>query len=165
MWTIVKFDKKKIEFLKKDFSEKLGNEFKLYSPKLLIQKYQRDKLIDKEFNLLGDYMFCYHKDFKDPLTIKKLQFCRGLKYFLNGFVKSQKQINEFVNKCKISENDKGFLSQNFYQLQINTNYKFSSGPFSETIFKIVNLQKNKIDILMGNIKTSVKKGKFLFSPA
>ena len=84
---------------------------------------------------------------------------------LNGFIKSQNQIDEFIKKCKALENEKGHLSQNFYQLNLNTNYKFVSGPFAETIFKIVSLQKNKIDILMGNLKTSIKKGKFLFSPA
>jgi hypothetical protein len=165
MWAIIKFDKKKLEHLKIDFSNKLGKDFKIYNPKLLIQRYKKDKLVNKEFSLLGDYLFCYHKDFYNPLTLKKLQFCRGLKMILNGFIKSQNQIDEFIKKCKALENEKGHLSQNFYQLNLNTNYKFVSGPFSETIFKIVSLQKNKIDILMGNLKTSIKKGKFLFSPA
>ena len=30
MWTIIKFDKKEIDFLKKDFKEKLGKAFKIY---------------------------------------------------------------------------------------------------------------------------------------
>ena len=109
-------------------------------------------------------MLCFHKDFKDPQNIKKLKFSRGLKYFLNGFIKSQNQIDEFVRKCKSSENEKGYLSQTFYELNLNNEYKFSTGPFAETIFKIISLQKNKIDILMGNIKTTIKRGKFLFSP-
>ena len=164
MWTVIKFDKKKLEFLKKDFSNKLKGNLIIYNPKLLIQKYQKNKLINKEFHLLGDYLLCYHKDFKNPQILKNLQFSRGLKYFLNGFIRSQNQIEDFVKKCKSSENEKGFLSQNFYELNLNNNYKFSTGPFSETIFKIISLQKNKIDILMGNIKTTIKKGKFLFSP-
>ncbi len=165
MWAIIKFDQKKLEHLKKDISNKLGNDFKVYNPKLLIQKYKKNKLVKKEFNLLGDYLFCYHKDFKNPLTLKKIQFCKGLKYVLGGFIKSQSQINEFIKKCRSLENKEGFLSPNFYQLQLNNNYKFVSGPFAENIFKIVSLQKNKIDILMGNIKTTIKKGKFLFNPA
>ena len=164
MWTVIKFDKKKLEFLKKDFSNKLKGNFIIYNPKLLIQKYQKNKLINKEFNLLGDYLLCYHKDFKNTQILKNLRFSRGLKYFLNGFIRSQNQIEDFVKKCKSSENESGFLSQNFYELNLNNNYKFSTGPFSETIFKIISLQKNKIDILMGNIKTTIKKGKFLFSP-
>ena len=81
MWTIVKFDKKKLGFLKEDFTKKLGKDFIIYNPKLFIQKYKNNKLINKEFNLLGDYLLCFHKDFKNPATINKLKFCRGLKYY------------------------------------------------------------------------------------
>lgn len=164
MWTIIKIDKKKLELLKIDFSKRLKGNLVIYNPKLQVQKYKNNKLINKEFNLLGDYLLCFHKDFKDPQNIKKLKFSRGLKYFLNGFIKSQNQIDEFVRKCKSSENEKGYLSQTFYELNLNNEYKFSTGPFAETIFKIISLQKNKIDILMGNIKTTIKRGKFLFSP-
>ena len=164
MWTIVKFDKKKLDFLKEDFTKKLGKDFIIYNPKLFIQKYKNNKLINKEFNLLGDYLLCFHKDFKNPATINKLKFCRGLKYFLTGFIQSQNEIKKFVNRCKNSENKRGYLSQAFYQLHINSNYKFYSGPFAETIFKIIGLQKNKINILLGNIKTTIKKNDFLFNP-
>jgi len=164
MWTIIKFDKKQLPFLKKDFTKKLGKDFIIYTPKLFLQKYKKNKLINKEFNLLGDYLLCFHKDFKKTETINKLKFSRGLKYFLDGFIQSQKEIQIFVNKCRSSENEGGYLSQSFYQLQINSNYKFASGPFVEKIFKIINLQKNRIDILMGNIKTTIKKQEFLFNP-
>ena len=39
MWTVIKFDEKKIEFLKKDFKKRLGADFKIYIPKFSIQKY------------------------------------------------------------------------------------------------------------------------------
>jgi len=164
MWTIIKFDKKKLSSLKKDFTKKLGKDFVIYSPKLFIQKYKNNKLTNKEFNLLGDYLLCFHKDFQNPTTINKLKFCRGLKYFLSGFIQSQNEIENFVNRCKKSENDGGYLSTNFYQLHINSKYRFATGPFAERIFQIINLQKNRIDILMGNIKTTIKKKEFLFNP-
>ena len=164
MWTILKFDKKKIEFLKKDLSKKLGEDFVIYSPKLFLQKYKNNKLINRELNLLDDYLLCFHKDFKYPTTINKLKFCRGLKYFLSGFIQSQKEIKNFVDKCKSSENKAGYLSQSFYKLNIHSKYKFATGPFSEKIFEIINLQKNRINIMMGNIKTTIKKQEFLFNP-
>ena len=34
MWTIIKFDKKNLEILKRDFKDKLGKDFTIYSPKL-----------------------------------------------------------------------------------------------------------------------------------
>ena len=83
---------------------------------------------------------------------------------MNGFILSQDEIQKFVNRCKSLENKDGYLSQNFYQLHINKKYKFTSGPFAEKIFKVINLQKNKINIFIGNIKTTVNKEEFLFSP-
>ena len=44
MWTIMKIDRKRISFLKKDFSKKLGENFKIYSPKIITEKYAQNKL-------------------------------------------------------------------------------------------------------------------------
>ena len=85
MWTIIKIDKKKINFLKSDLAKKIGNDFKVYVPKLRIQKFKQNKLTSKEIDLLGDYIFCFHKKFSCKLTIESLKFMRGLKYFLDGF--------------------------------------------------------------------------------
>ena len=164
MWTIIKFDRKNLTFLKRDLKDKLGNNFLIYTPKLFIQKFKKNKLINKEFNLLGDYLFCFHKNFKDPKIINNLKFTRGLKFFLNGFVQSQEEIKEFIEKCKNSENSNGYLSKNFFEMNTNSEYKFSSGPFAEMIFKVLSFQKRKINILLGNIKTTVNKDDFLFNP-
>ena len=118
MWAVIKIDKKKISSLKEDFTNKLGTDYTIYSPKIIVQKYKNNKLINKEFDLLGDYLFCFHKDFQNPITLNKLKFTRGLKYFLNGFKQSQEDIKDFVTKCKDSENIKGYLSTNFLNLKI-----------------------------------------------
>ena len=164
MWAILKFDKKNLSVLREDLKKKLGKDFKLYIPKLRIQKYKNNKLISKEFNLLGDYLFFFHNNLKCKKTINSLRFTRGLKYFLEGFIETQDEIIKFIEKCKKSENETGFLSKNFFELNINKKYKFSSGPFTEKIFKILNLKKNKISIIMGNIKTTINKKEFLFNP-
>ena len=52
----------------------------------------------------------------------------------------------------------------FFEVNINAECKFISGPFSNTIFKIIEIQKNKIKILMGDLKTTIKKKEFLFKP-
>ena len=165
MWTIIKIDKKRIEFLKQDFLKKLGKEVIIYNPKLLLQKYKKNKLFNKELDLMGDYFFCFHKDLAQNETINKLKYSRGLKYFLTGCVESQNEITNFIDKCKKSENKDGYLTQGFFQLNLNNYYKFTTGPFVEKIFKIINLQKNKIDIYMGNIKTTIQRKQFLFKPA
>ena len=100
MWTIIKVDLKNLEFLKKELKKKIGNDVKIYSPKFLIQKYKKNKLIGKELNLLGDYLFCHHIKFESNEIINMLKFTKGLKYFLNGFSQSQKDIEKFIYKCK-----------------------------------------------------------------
>ncbi len=164
MWLIFKVDKKRIETLKRDFKLKLGEDTIFYRPKLLIEKYHKNKLNSKDISLLGDYMFCYNKKLVNNNILNILKFSKGLKYFLNGCEKSQNEIYSFIEKCKSCEDKKGYIGMDFFNLMKNSKYKFSNGPFSGKIFEIINLQKNKIDILLGQIKTSIKKEQFLFSP-
>ena len=96
--------------------------------------------------------------------IKTVNYARGLKYILQGFTQSQNEISKFIEKCKASEDVEGYISEQFYDIKINSNYKFFSGPFTNSIFKILQLQKNKIRILMGDFKTTVNKKEFLFQP-
>jgi len=163
MWTILKSDKKKIKLLKEDFKSKLGNDVVFYQPKVLIHRYKKKKLIKKEVELLDDYIFCYHYSFKNLHSTTSLKFSRGLKYFLVGSITAQDDISGFVENCKEHENRNGYITHNIFDISINSFYKFKSGPFVEKIFKIVSLQKNKIDILMGEIKTTINKKDYLFS--
>ena len=115
MWTIIKIDKKKIELLKKDFQEKLGGGFAIYSPKLSIKKYKKNKLINNEFHLLGNYLFCFHKNFKSIETVNKLKFTIGLKYFLGGFIQSQDEIKKFIEYILNKDQPENFTVQNRIQ--------------------------------------------------
>ena len=164
MWAILKFEKNNLSLLKGDLNKKLGKDMKTYIPKLRIQKFQNNKLKSKEINLLGDYMFCFHTNLKEKKIVNSLRYTRGLKYFLDGFNQSQKEIEKFIEKCKVSENQDGFLSKEFFELELNKKYKFSSGPFSDKIFQIINLQRNRIKVLIGNMKTTIKRKEFLFTP-
>ena len=38
MWTVIKFDKKKINLFKEDFKNKIDNEFELFIPKIRLLK-------------------------------------------------------------------------------------------------------------------------------
>ena len=120
MWTVLKFDRKKFSLLKEDFKKRLGEELILYTPRLRVQKFSKNKLINKDLNLLGDYLFCFHKNLKETGVINSLKFTRGLKYFLDGYIDSQKDIENFVTKCKEAENKEGFLSRDFFDLELNS---------------------------------------------
>ena len=95
MWTVLKIEKNKIEFLKRELQKKLNNGLSFYVPKFFYEKYSKNKLIRKELNLLGDYVFCYHKKFNDDNTINELKFTKGLKYFLDGFKQSSKILSRW----------------------------------------------------------------------
>ena len=162
MWTVIKVDKKRIGHFKEDLKKKLGYEFQIYFPKILIQTYKNKKLVKKNFSLLGDYIFCFHEKFKNRETLESLKFLKGLKYFVNGLIEDQKEISDFINKCKKSENNFGYISNSFFELNLKSFYKFQSGLFTNKIFQLIGIQKNKINILMGNLKTTVKKEEYLF---
>ena len=128
MWAVIKCDHKKLGILKEDLKKKLNEDVIFYNPKLLVEKFKFNKLKKKEYNLLGDYIFCFNKNFQKESTIKSLKFVKGLKNILYGFAGSQKEIVNFISRCKTAENKDGYLSQDFFDLQINSNYKFSTGP-------------------------------------
>mgnify|MGYP001215019673 CR=1 FL=1 len=164
MWAIIKYDKKNFHNLIQDFKKRIGNDFIIYRPKMQIKKFKNNKLISKPVDILGDYIFCFHKSFEKKTLVQNLKFCRGLKYFLNGFEEFQKDITSFINKCKNLEDRNGFITHSLFEIDLKTNYKFLSGPFAEKIFKIVKFKENKINILIGNLKTTVNKKDFLYSP-
>lgn len=165
MWAIIKFDKKNINFLIKNFNHKLGSKVQFYKPKMIIQKLYNNKVVSKEIDLLGDYMFCFHEKIGHKSIINLLKYTKGLKYFLEGFKESQKEIISFIKKSKSAENKKGYLSREFYELCLYKSYKINSGPFSNVIFKIVELQSNKIETFLGNLKTSIRRKKFILTPS
>ncbi len=163
MWTVVKYDKKKLNIFIKDLKKKLNDDVLVYSPKIKIQKYKKRKLISEELDILGDYIFCFNSKFENQKIVNELKFTKGLKYFLNGFYKSQDEIVNFIKKCKKFENKQGFLSSDFFDIECNKKYKFNSGPLLNLIFQMIEIQKNKFKILMGNKVTTIKKD-ILFAP-
>jgi len=163
MWVVAKYDQKKTNFFFEDLKKNLKDEVIIYNPKVRIEKFYRKKIISKEFNILGDYIFCFNPKFENQKTLSELKFTRGLKYFLKGFYKSQKELKEFIKKCKKSENENGFISADFFDIEVNKKYKFNSGPLLNLIFQVVEVQKTKFKIIMSDKIATIEKG-FLFSP-
>jgi len=162
MWAIIKIEKKSFSMLKQDIKKRLNNKVLFYSPKILIKNGVNKS--SKEFEILGNYIFCYNKNFAEEKNIYKIKFSRGLKYVLGGYKNSQNEILSFIQNCKKEENKDGYLSQNIFDHRINNFYKIGSGPFFGEIIKILDIQKNKIDFLLGKIKTTIKKDKLVLRP-
>lgn len=164
MWAVLKVDKNYISLLKKDFSKKIGNDIKFYTPKLKINKFYKKKCLKEEVMLLGDYLLCFHKDFTKKSIINNLRYCRGLKYFLTGFLNSQIEIENFISECKKNEDNEGYIKPSFFDLKKNGKYQFISGPFTSLVFRILDVNKLSIKTLIGNFKVTVPKEQCSFRP-
>ena len=162
MWIILRYKKNNFQFLINDLKKKFKNNLEIYNPKFKTNLRVKNKFITSELTLLGDYFFCHHKEFNNPSIINSLKFTKGLKDFIKGYKFSQKDIQDFIKRCRKSENEEGYLTNKFYNLYKNSKFKFNSGLFSNFTFKIMNLQKNKINLLLGNLKITTEKEKFIF---
>ena len=127
MWAVIKFDAKNFNFFKRELRAKLSCNHVLYCPKLLIQKYKNNKLIKKEYNILGDYVFCYDKKFQNEEILTKLKFVKGLKCILGGFSLYQEEIVKFISQCKKFENHNGYITQNFSTIPTDLAGTFKRG--------------------------------------
>jgi len=141
--------------MKDNFTKVLGEAVEFYNPKFKYQKYVKKNLKTYEKSILEGYIICKHSRFSDCSIISKLRNARGLKYFLNGNFQNQKEIDEFVKKCKTHEDEEGYLKQDFFEANIQTRAKFISGLFTNMIFDILSKQNNKLKIRVGNIITTI----------
>ena len=165
MWTVAKIKIKNLNTFKKNLAEKVGDDIKFYYPKVEYHKYFGNKVKRFEKFILENYIFCFHKKFKESNSISKIKFLKGLEYFLEGYNQNQSNIIQFIEHCKTFENEKGYLTQTFFQTMITKKAKFISGPFANMIFEILKKQKNKLKILVGNIVTTIpSKANYLYRP-
>ena len=165
MWVVAKIKIKNLNTFKKDLSEKIGNDIKFYHPKIEYHKYFGDKVKRFEKLILENYIFCYHEKFKKSSSVNEVKFLKGLEYFLEGYNQNQSNIIKFIEYCKTFENEKGYLTQSFFKTIITKKAKFISGPLTNMIFEILEKQKNKLKILVGNIVTTIpNKTNYLYRP-
>ena len=61
--------------------QKFQKKLQIYRPKLILQKYKNNKIINFKIDLLNDYVFCYDEKFKEKEIFKYLKYTKGLKYF------------------------------------------------------------------------------------
>ena len=165
MWIVAKIKIKNLNTFKKDLTEKMGSNVKFYLPKIEYHKYYGNKVKRFEKFILENYVFCYHERFKQMNSVSEVKFSKGLKYFLEGYIQNQNNIIKFIEHCKSFENEKGYLTQSFFETIVTKKAKFISGPFTNIIFEILEKQKNKLKILVGNIVTTIpNKTNYLYRP-
>ena len=114
MWLVAKYKTKEFQTFKDNLTKKLGNKPTFFIPKIKYQKHYKNKLKTFEKYILENYLLCYHPKFSSISFVNSLKYIKGLKYFLSGYQKTQREIQTFIKKCKDLENDKGYLSQSFF---------------------------------------------------
>tara|TARA_B100001996_G_scaffold315703_1_gene258602 strand:+ start:9547 stop:10047 length:501 start_codon:yes stop_codon:yes gene_type:complete len=165
MWVVFKYKNHQYEFLKKNFKKEINNDVKFYNPKVKYSKNIKNKYHSKEKYILENYAFCYLEKFSNTGYLNKFKNIKGLSYFLTGCIHQQEEISKFVNLCIDHEKEDGTLSSSFFSNFESTKAKFLSGPFADVVFQIIERQKNKLKILLGNIETIVeKKSNILYLP-
>ena len=165
MWVVAKIKIKNLNTFKKDLTEKIGNDIKFYHPKIEYHKYFGDKVKRFEKLILENYIFCCHEKLKKSRYVSELKFLKGLEYFLEGYNQNQNNIIKFIEHCKAFENGKGYLTQSFFKAIITKKAKFISGPFTNMIFEVIEKQKNKLKIIVGNVVTTISdNSKYLYRP-
>ena len=117
-------------------------------------------------NLLGNYVFCFHENFKDMKNLITARYTRGLDYFLESCTNSQIEIKKFINFCKENENPDGFINQEFFNKIILNKGKFVNSPLANLVFEIIGKEKKYLNILIGKREIKIsKKSNIFYLPA
>ena len=156
MWLVIKYKTNQINFLINNLKETIGELPEMCIPKIKSRNQNSKK--NSDLFLLEDYLICYHKKFSENSTLFQLKYLKGLKYYLDGFQNQQLEIQKFVKYCRNYEKN-GYISQEFFN---NTNFergKFISGPFANLVFNILERNKKKLKVLVGNFKTTINLNK------
>ena len=99
-------------------------------------------------------MFVKSEKFQNKNFLNLIKYTIGLKSILNNFKVSQKNILDFLNKCKLHEKE-GMIKNSFFSFVEKSEFIFLTGPFYKKIFKIVNREKNFLSITINEMKIRI----------
>jgi len=147
MWIVAKINSKEIETFKKEFKKKIQG-LNIYFPKIK-NNLKRTK------NLLGSYVFCYHSSFSKNFNTSFFNNIKGLDYLLQGNLKDQTQIKNFIEYCLKNEDKEGYITNLFFKISVQNKGKIISGPLANYFFDVAQKEKNKINVNVGKFKVSI----------
>ena len=165
MWIVAKIKcSEKISF-QNELKNRVDKNVVFYDPKIELNKLIRNKIRKYSKSLLENYIFCYHKNFKNKNFTSQLKNIKGLNFFLDGYNFNQKEIVDFIRRCQKFENKEGLLRTVFFKELLIQKAKFVSGPFTNMFFDLIEKQKNKMKVFIGNIEITISdKKNYLYQP-
>jgi len=165
MWIVAKYKPKQLNFFKDNLNKSMGEKVVFFNPKIKRQNVKFSKLKLTEKLLLDKYIICFNKNFNNSSVLKRINNIKGLDYFLSGSQFNQKEIISFVNYCQSHEDKEGFIMQSFFNFRKITKGQFISGTFTNFVFDVIENQKNRLKVLVGNAEICLKKNsEYLFQP-
>jgi len=165
MWIVIKYKRNEFNFLKKGLEETLGNLPIIFRPKVKFQKLIKNKIQYIENDILEDYLLCYDGKFTKNNILNHLKNLKGMKYILANSRNSQNEIVNFIEYCKSNQGIDGYIKQSFFNFDEIKKGVFLSGPFTNMFFTVINRQKNRLKILIGNMTTTISNNShYLYRP-
>ena len=161
MWIVIKYKKKKESELIQDLKKKINSKIEFYIPKIKYKLKKKNSSYEVEENILNDYMFVKCDKFKEKNFINLIQFSIGLKSILDNFKISQNNISNFLNKCREHEKE-GTIRNSFFSFIDKSDFIFLTGPFYRKIFRIVNREKNFLNITINDMKLRISNKNLVF---
>ena len=154
MWIVIKYKVLQFNLFKNSLKNLLKEEPIFYFPKIRTTRYTKGNIKFSEKSLLNDYIFCFNYKFADETFTRKINFLKGVKYYLNNFNSSQKEIIDFIEFCKKYEKN-GFITNNFFKKNLIKNGRFISGPFTNFIFEIFSRNEKELKTNIGKFKLTI----------
>ena len=108
------------------------------------------KINKKIKNILLNYFFIEIEENREILN--KIKYTKGINQILEDSLYHQKPINDFIQFCKSEEDPKGYLGKKFFLKFLNTKGKFTSGPFKNIFFEVLEQNDKEIKVLLDNYK-------------
>ncbi len=140
MWLIIKNKSNELNLAISELS-KIGLK-NYYIPKIRIK--------NKLKNILLNYFFLEIN--QNVKLLNNIRYTKGVNQVLENSIYHQDIINQFVDLCKNYEDRDGFLQRDFFLKFLKTKGKFTSGPFENIFFKVIDKNQKELKVLLDNYK-------------
>ena len=117
MWVVIKYKSNEINLVRNKLTTYFGKDLKIYLPQISYKKFFNQNFKYIQRNILGDYLFCYNKNFSTAKHFMLLKNLKGVKNILNFSKLDQPEIQNFIDNCEKNSDCNGYLKHSFFYTQ------------------------------------------------